>query len=298
MNQSLIVKLLLIISLVSIPTDAFAIAYKKLQNGWFSSVHVLTVDPKEYIMFPVKASGEEIARETVASLAKKHQACAAVNGGFWKLNGDPAGILKINHQWFGFSDKPRGAIGWSMGGQSVIMDRVLASRNENCELTTDKQIAEEWQELEHIVGGTPLLIKNGALIEDYSPEQTLKSFIANRHPRTAVGVKANGEWVFVVVDGKFLGFLGGMSIKKLAQFMLNLGCVHALNLDGGGSSTMVLEGRVVNRPSGKLRERGKRVEAVSDAILIAPRVGGKEFNSERSYKTIFGNGQKIDRKKT
>lgn len=272
MIQNLIVKLILITSLISIPTDGFAISYKKLKNGWFSSVHVLTVDPTEYMIFPVKASGEGIARETVASLAKKHQAYAAVNGGFWKSNGDPAGILKIDHQWLGFADKPRGAIGWSMGGQSVVMDRVLTSRGENDELIhIDDQIAEEWREVEHIVGGAPLLLKDGQLIDDYSPEQTLKSFIAGRHPRTAVGVKPNGDWVFVVVDGQFLGFLGGMPMKKLAQCMLSLGCMNALNLDGGSSSTMVLEGRVVNRPSGKLREQGKWVEAVSDAILIVPR---------------------------
>ena len=50
--------------------------------------------------------------------------------------------------------------------------------------------------------------------------------------------------------------------------MLDLGCIEALNLDGGGSSTMVVEGKVINEPSGKIEEDGKWVEAVSDAILI------------------------------
>lgn len=52
--------------------------------------------------------------------------------------------------------------------------------------------------------------------------------------------------------------------------MLNLGCIEALNLDGGGSSTMVVEGIVINDPCGELKEDGKQVEAVSDAILIFP----------------------------
>lgn len=276
MNKNSIYKItiisFLIKSIIFIHLNACVFSYKKLPNGWFSSIHVLTVDPKEYIIFPVRASTEGMARQTVASLAKKYRAYAAVNGGFWKLNGEPAGILKINHQWFGFAQKSRGAIGWSLGGQFVLMDRVLTRNEKNGEVIhIGGQIAEEWKELEHIVGGAPLLVKDGQLIEDYSPEQTLKSFLVNRHPRTAVGIKANGAWIFVVVDGGFLRFFGGMSIKKLAQFMLTLGCVNALNLDGGGSSTMVLGGCVVNKPSGKLRERGKRVEAVSDAILIVPR---------------------------
>ena len=50
--------------------------------------------------------------------------------------------------------------------------------------------------------------------------------------------------------------------------MLDLGCIEALNLDGGGSSTMVIEGSVVNEPHGKILENGKYVGAVSDAILI------------------------------
>ena len=61
-----------------------------------------------------------------------------------------------------------------------------------------------------------------------------------------------------------------MTIKELAEFMLELGCIEALNLDGGGSSTMVLDEIVINEPCGKIQENGKQVEAVSDAILIFP----------------------------
>ena len=54
--------------------------------------------------------------------------------------------------------------------------------------------SENWRELEHIVGGTPVLVKNGNLIEDYSPEQTLDSFLLNKHPRTPVGTSKNSCW--------------------------------------------------------------------------------------------------------
>lgn len=242
-------------------------------------IHILTVSPKEHTIVPVKASGGEVCTETVATLANRHGAVAAINGGFWKLNGTPAGILKINHQWFGTPIKPRGAIGWSSNHQKVLIDRVLTNYPLN-ECPSESQIEvipistppqtnpEEWSKFEHIVGGTPVLVHNGDLIQDFTREQTLESFLVKKYSRTAIGIKDNGDWLFVVVDSHFFGLFGGMTIKELSQLMLNLGCVEALNLDGGGSSTMVIEGKVVNQPSGKIEENGKFVEAVSDAILI------------------------------
>lgn len=212
-------------------------------------------------------------------LANRQGAIAAINGGFWTLDGRPAGALKINHQWIGTPSKPRGAIGWSTNNHQVLIDRILTKPScKDCPFenkinvipmsTPSYTTPEEWNEMEHIVGGTPLLVQNGKLIEDFSLEQTLESFIINRHPRTAVGINQNGDWIFVVVDGSFHGIFGGMTIRELSQLMLNLGCIAALNLDGGGSSTMVIEGSVINEPCGKIKEDGKYVEAVSDAILI------------------------------
>lgn len=264
-----------------LPFDVNGISYEYFSGGYFTSVHILTVNPNENIIIPVKASGDDVERETVMTLSKRYGAVAAVNGGFWKLNGSPAGILKINNQWHGTPLKPRGAIGWSINNHKVLIDRILTNYQINdCPNGSEievipmsippKTTSEEWKELENIVGGAPVLVSRGNIIADYSPEQTLESFLVKKHPRTAVGIRDTGEWVFVVVDGRFYGFLGGMTMKRLAELMLELGCVEALNLDGGGSSTMVIDGTVINEPCGKIQELGKQVEAVSDAILILP----------------------------
>ncbi len=271
---------------VSVPFGAYANAfsYQYFSHGYFTSIHVLIVDPKVHAIVPVKAFGDGIGRETVVNLSNRYGAIAAVNGGFWKIDGSPAGILKINHKWYGTPVKPRGAIGWSSCNhhQKVLIDKVLTNYHLS-DLPCDDEIdvipmsnpphttPEDWVELEHIVGGAPIIVSSGNLIKDYSSEQTLQSFLIRKHPRTAVGIKSTGEWVFVVVDGCFFGFLGGMTIKELAGFMHKLGCIEALNLDGGGSSTLVVEGMVINEPCGKIKENGKRVEAVSDAILIFPK---------------------------
>ncbi len=258
------------------------ISYEHFSKGHFTSVHILTVNPDENIISPVKAFGEDTGRETVRTLSNRYGAIAAVNGGFWRQDGSPAGILKINNHWYGLPTKPRGAIGWSNNNPNVLIDRILTNYQINDLFPVGSEIevipmsippkttSDDWRKLEHIVGGTPVLINRGKIIEDFSSEQTLESFLTRKHPRTAVGIRDNGEWVFAVVDGRFYGFLGGMNMKELAFLMKELGCVEALNLDGGGSSTMVIDGRVINQPCGKIHEFGKTVEAVSDAILILP----------------------------
>lgn len=259
------------------PLEVRAYDYQYYSDGYFSSIHVLTINPKDHVIVPVRANGTEITRETVSTLAKRHGAIAAINGGFWKTNGDPAGILKIDGTWLGTPVKPRGAIGWTHDADTVLIDRVLTSCNlAECQgdievipqLEPQVTTSQEWKGVDHIVGGTPVLISKGNLIEDYLPEKTILTFLTNRHPRTAIGIKDNGEWVLVVVDGRFYQLFGGMTIPELAEFMLQQGCIEALNLDGGGSSTLFLEGNVINFPCGEIYEEGKYVNAVSDAILI------------------------------
>ena len=286
MINSLCITMTLLVWLAGCPSSkAIAFSYECVSSGNFTLIHILIVDPKENEIKAARAQGDSIPRETVAAISMRHNALAAINGGFWKLDGRPAGILKIDHHWYGTPLKPRGAIGWSDGGNTVIIDRVLT--NFDLKDCPDENLiviypvssppctsTEQWQSMDHVVGGTPVLISKGNLVSDYSPEQTLQSFLTNKHPRTAVGIRENGEWIFVVADGRFNGFLGGMTMKELAEFMLGLNCVEALNLDGGGSSTLVIEGEVINSPCGNLIENGKHVKAVSDAILISLRNAG------------------------
>jgi hypothetical protein len=128
--------------------------------------------------------------------------------------------------------------------------------------------SDEWESLDYIVGGTPLLLHNGIKIVDLESEQTIPTFLSNRHARTAVGILSTGNWIFVVVDKT--GFFDGMTIYELADLMKGLGCIDALNLDGGGSSTIVFEGAIKNTPHGDEDEgQGQNtVRRVSDAIVI------------------------------
>ncbi len=124
----------------------------------------------------------------------------------------------------------------------------------------------KWQRMDFIVGGVPILMLDGKVLNDWQAEGARKGFAEERHPRTAVGQRRDGSWVFVIVDGRRPSLSIGVTLKELADTMASLGCVSALNLDGGGSSTMVLDGRLMNSPSDAGKER-----TVGDAIIIMPR---------------------------
>lgn len=102
-----------------------------------------------------------------------------------------------------------------------------------------------------LVGGVPRLIRDGAVSVEWSEEGlTNKNFAYDRHPRTAVGFSADStKLFFVTVDGRQPGYSVGMSLFELAEYMREWGIHQAVNLDGGGSTTMVVRGLVVNSPS-------------------------------------------------
>ena len=117
-----------------------------------------------------------------------------------------------------------------------------------------------------ITNGVPQLIKNGKIDITWEQEKAGKSFVELRHPRTAVAKLKNGKFLMMTVDGRQPGVSVGMTLQELAEYLLSLGAMDAMNLDGGGSTTMFLEGRVVNTPSDKEGER-----KVSDAIVVTMR---------------------------
>ncbi len=96
-------------------------------------------------------------------------------------------------------------------------------------------------DVDFVVGGSHALIQNGT-------PGDLGYYSGGRHPRTAIGIDSEGFVYFVVVDGRSSASVG-MTLVELQEYLSQLGLVNAINLDGGGSSTMVLQQSVVNSPS-------------------------------------------------
>ena len=124
---------------------------------------------------------------------------------------------------------------------------------------------------EAVVGGGPRLLRRGRILigsaaEGFAPAGAFsffQSFVAGRNPRSLAGVRSDGSVLLVTVDGRRPGWSAGVSLLEAARVMRSLGAREALNLDGGGSTTMVVGRRVVNRPSDSTGER-----PVSDGIFV------------------------------
>ncbi len=119
-----------------------------------------------------------------------------------------------------------------------------------------------------LLGGWPRLVVHGRSVADSADawEGTFPRFSGVRHPRTGVGFSSDSTTLYLItVDGRQESS-SGMSLVEFADLMLSLGVYEGLNLDGGGSTAMVVNGAVVNRPSDVEGER-----TVGNALLVVQR---------------------------
>lgn len=129
-----------------------------------------------------------------------------------------------------------------------------------------------------LIGGWPRILQDGENVaaEAATLEGTISRNAEARHPRTVVGFSRDSSRVYLLtVDGR-LEHSVGMTLVEMATLMRKLGAWQAMNFDGGGSTTMVIDGRVVNAPSDATGER-----AVGNALLLVKgcKVGGTGCNS-------------------
>ena len=318
-------------------------------------INVLRLDPARIRLVLARAMDEAVGTETVSSLAIRHGAAAAVNGGYFRTTGiykgEPAGLLALGTAVWSEASPRRTALAVTNAGGHVraaiaavdfaatIEAADGASRpvsgvdrpREDGELVvygpefhrttltppggTEVAVeggrvasikegtgsspipatgfvvsaageAADWVRAhlkpgasarlksaltadpplpfppEFILGAGPRLVADGRAADDPGLKFYPADFANVRHPRTAAGIMKDGRIALVTVDGRQPARSVGMTIAELAALMLELGCANALNLDGGGSTTMVAGGKVVNSPSDAAGER-----PVSDALL-------------------------------
>lgn len=127
------------------------------------------------------------------------------------------------------------------------------------------QVWENEGTLDEIVGGGGRILREGHTVDndEHRREGIGIKFTTDRHPRTFVGMSKDSTVLFLgTVDGRQSSSIG-MDFREMARFLRSIGAWNAVNLDGGGSTTMVVEGTIVNSPSDRTGER-----AVANTIMI------------------------------
>lgn len=236
------------------------------------AVQALRLDPRKVRLETGLADDRLPARETVLSIAKRRGALAAVNAGFFSLaDGSPQALLKNAGTIVGRALRPRGAVAIAeRGGRPpLLFDRVTIEEGPDGTTLYRTRLGsspKDWARARHAVSGAGLLLVNGRLVTDWTDEGLSAGFDTTRHPRTLIGLDEDDSIWLVTVDGRQPALSLGMSFAELQALSRRLGLRSALNLDGGGSTTMVVQGHIVNHPSD---DTGPR--KVSDAILVFPR---------------------------
>lgn len=122
----------------------------------------------------------------------------------------------------------------------------------------------DWKKIDNVVGGGPSLVSEGTISVDAPSQGFDSTFSSKRHPRTAVGRTKEGDLWWVAIDGR-QKLSDGATLEELAKVMQRLGCLDAINLDGGGSTAMSVLGVTVNRPS-----EGKEREVANGVVFLGP----------------------------
>ncbi len=148
-----------------------------------------------------------------------------------------------------------------MGRMAASLDRI----EPGCMVTPRLTTTPRWPALAQAIGGGPRLVKDGRKHITASPEGFQPDIYASAPSRTAVGISADGRLLLVVAEGAGERERYGMTLEELASTMIKLGARDAMNLDGGGSTTLVADGRLLNAPSDGAERR------VSNALLVFTR---------------------------
>ncbi len=195
----------------------------------------------------------------------------APTGTEWSLSGRPLTVTAVRPR-AGHTAIPRDGVVLSFGGfdppapLAALVPGVQVSL-ETTWTSTAGVPASRFDEADSIVNGAGLLRVHGRALTDWSAESlSAANFIDMRHPRTLIGVDSHGAIWLAAIDGRQPGSSIGMTFADLQRLCDRLDLRDALNLDGGGSTTMVVKDRIVNRPSDVTGAR-----EVSDAILVTRR---------------------------
>jgi hypothetical protein len=220
-----------------------------------SRVHLLRMDLRE---------------ATLALVVSAHEARGATLPALVEQAGPSAVVAAVNASFF---DRSWAALGWTVSGGRAWPDAMrpqtapllACDAAQRCAVVFEPPAAPSprWAQA---VGGTPWLVRAG---QPRTPQadETCAALCARAHPRTAAGLSGQGRWLWLVLVEGRRPPVAGVALAPLAQWLAELGVDDALNLDGGGSSMLWLQGSTpMARPANEPQAR-----ALANGLLILRR---------------------------
>ncbi|MBR4738850.1 MAG: phosphodiester glycosidase family protein [Bacteroidales bacterium] len=209
----------------------------------------------------------DTALTAVSTLAQRSNAYAAVNGSFFDMNlGNPVCYLKIDGVALGENTPAKDDSVRRKYYQHATL--LLDGGRPRLAVPDSNRLWEDCLRDSNVMTAGPMLLHHGQLV----PQRDDRTFVTRRHNRTALGIRPDGTTLLVVADGRFKHQAEGLSLPELQRVLRWLGCTEAINLDGGGSTTMYIHDRpfdgVVNYPSDNHRHDHEGQRPVSNAILV------------------------------
>jgi len=244
-------------------------------NAWY-----VEIDSKnKHLSTEIVVSNDQDRRETPSQFADRMNATVVLNGGYFLMHKIPAehvGLLMDNEITISKTLRSmlkredryyltRSAIGFDYAGRMDIA--WIASHNDSIyqwkkpvKNKPDNPVTEinykngmYWNVRDAMQAG-PVIVSNSRKNITSDEEVFFWSKIPDIHPRTAAGYTKDGKYIFLVVDGRQPNSRG-VDLNELSIMMFDLDCVEAINLDGGGSSAIVVNGKLLNKPAGFITQR-------------------------------------------
>jgi exopolysaccharide biosynthesis protein len=224
-------------------------------------------DTVTYVVADVRVSDATIVRSAFAQDTFGENIIANPS----VIAADVGAVLAINGDYYGFRDTGiviRNGVAFrdsgARQGLAFYADGSARLYDETATDAAELLAAGVWNTLSF----GPGLVNDGAVIAGIDSVEIDTNFgnhsVQGRQPRTGVGLVGDNHLLFVVVDGRSTGYSRGVGTTELAQIFVDRGAQVAYNLDGGGSSAMVFQDKLVNNPLGRGRERG-----TSDILYVA-----------------------------
>ena len=234
-----------------------------LLYGCAQTVTVAEITPKRGLVFDIAVAE---GGATVGEMARRTKALAALNGSYFDIH-------------------KRSAITYLRQGRTIIdttttaelalrVTGAIRTHGRKLHIMPWNKSIEQRYRCRHgsTLASGHLLLYRG---KDVSLRSSSMGFVVKKHPRTAIALTSRGTVLFVTVDGRHPGYAGGMNLIELRHFLQQLGCTDALNLDGGGSTTLWAKGYnangIANYPcdNRKFDHDGER--KVANAVVVMKR---------------------------